>query len=345
MLEDLGLQVSDELAYRQLLALGTCRIDEVAAVLDVTGRKALAVLEVLSSSGMVELADGVATAVPLTSVKALVENATERRVAERERTSELESRRLRARIEAAVERARVHEHMPEFPECQAVDRELYGAQLSSTEEILSLKAVDHRMPAAADQGRRPVHTHLTVGAHKATEYALRGPDYRSKSAQDIFSCCAHPGRAFRWSTVIPMRLEIFDRTIAFLPVNADDLSRGAFVVRSPELIQLLRRIFVDVWFSATPFRKVSVTSARPLISDTQLKVLGQLAQGHTDDRIARTLNMSRSTVARAVRELQDASLARSRFQLALHATREGWLDAETMVAPQRGDGVEGLATV
>jgi DNA-binding NarL/FixJ family response regulator len=62
------------------------------------------------------------------------------------------------------------------------------------------------------------------------------------------------------------------------------------------------------------------------MDEKRLRVLHLLADGYTDERIARRMGVSTRTVVRVVAQLQDDLGAKSRFQLALAAQRAGLID-------------------
>ncbi|MGH3735455.1 MAG: LuxR C-terminal-related transcriptional regulator [Micromonosporaceae bacterium] len=55
------------------------------------------------------------------------------------------------------------------------------------------------------------------------------------------------------------------------------------------------------------------------------RLLALLAAGAGDETIARTLGVSRRTFFRYLEKLMSRAGATTRFQLAMHATRQGWL--------------------
>lgn len=60
----------------------------------------------------------------------------------------------------------------------------------------------------------------------------------------------------------------------------------------------------------------------------QLVTLRLMAEGHTDDAIAKRLGLSGRTVRRIATELMTELGARSRFAAGVHAVRRGWLPAD-----------------
>ena len=57
---------------------------------------------------------------------------------------------------------------------------------------------------------------------------------------------------------------------------------------------------------------------------TERDVLRLLAQGHTDEAVAARLGLSVRTVRRVVKDMLDRTGARSRFELGVRASAQGW---------------------
>lgn len=69
------------------------------------------------------------------------------------------------------------------------------------------------------------------------------------------------------------------------------------------------------------------------LSDEQKRILGFVAKGWTDERIARELKLGVRTVRRRLREAADLMGVKSRIQLALEASRRGLLKGLERVDP------------
>jgi DNA-binding NarL/FixJ family response regulator len=155
-----------------------------------------------------------------------------------------------------------------------------------------------------------------------------------------------------------VKLVVFDRTTALLPVRGDRPRSGSLVVHSPALVEALTTLFENVWAAATP---VSMESRDdwpvpggangpgdpagrtapngpgdpdlPRVDERTREILRLMATGLKDDSIARVLKVSRRTVQKHVTDAGNALGAKTRFQIALRAAERGWLEAE-----HRADG-------
>jgi len=134
---------------------------------------------------------------------------------------------------------------------------------------------------------------------------------------------------------------IFDRAAALLPIWVDRPSSGSLVVHSPALVTALVALFESVWERAEP---VSLTRRHDLseadrglpTSGRDLRtreILRMMAVGMKDETIARILNLSRRTVQQHITDAGSVLGARTRFQIAVLAAKQGWLS-------DQGDSVQ-----
>jgi DNA-binding CsgD family transcriptional regulator len=134
------------------------------------------------------------------------------------------------------------------------------------------------------------------------------------------------GSPARYSPSVPLRVLVLDRRVAFFALDAHDTRRGAYVTTASTLVQLACRLFDDVWQRALAIPGLATPTRSDGPADEQRqRVLDLLAEGYTDERIARDMRVSARTVGRAVAQLQTELGAHSRFQLALFAQQAGLL--------------------
>ncbi|MEW2624125.1 LuxR C-terminal-related transcriptional regulator [Streptomyces sp. NPDC048106] len=162
------------------------------------------------------------------------------------------------------------------------------------------------------------------------------------------------GGKLRLASRVPMKLVVFDRTAAVLPVRGDRPEVGSLVVHSPALVEALAALFESLWAEAAP---VSLESRDdwpvlgganapggadgsegqsgpdvPRVDERTREILRLMATGLKDDSIARVLKVSRRTVQKHVTDAGSALGAKTRFQIALRAAELGWL------GPRHGAG-------
>jgi DNA-binding CsgD family transcriptional regulator len=133
---------------------------------------------------------------------------------------------------------------------------------------------------------------------------------------------ADAGETSRVHPQVPMKLAVFDRRAALLPLSVDQLVDSALVVHPCALLDALVEMFTLLWDQAVPVVPGGVDMA-----DARLMTL--LAAGFKDDAIARQLTLSSRTVGRRVAELMDRLGARTRFQAGVHAQRRLLLEEES----------------
>jgi DNA-binding CsgD family transcriptional regulator len=132
------------------------------------------------------------------------------------------------------------------------------------------------------------------------------------------------GGEVRTAATLPLRMTIFDRKMALIPVNPEHSEIGAVVQRGPGMVAALCALFEQTWQSANPVG----TDRRPDddgLNSQERAIITLLAQGHTDEVIARKLGVSVRTSRRITAELTLRLGARSRFQAGARAVERGWI--------------------
>lgn len=124
---------------------------------------------------------------------------------------------------------------------------------------------------------------------------------------------------------ITERLVIVDRSVVFLPANADRSS--ALEVRQPALVGFLATIFDRLWRLATPMYPRAV-HRRSLngVTPRQRAIAALLVEGHTDAVVSDRLGMNVRTVREHIAKLAATLGSQSRAQLGFLIGRSGILD-------------------
>ncbi|MFH8972846.1 helix-turn-helix domain-containing protein [Streptomyces sp. NPDC017890] len=141
---------------------------------------------------------------------------------------------------------------------------------------------------------------------------------------------------------LPLRMIIYDRRTAIVPIDPEAAARGILVLNGAGVVTALGSLFQLTWEQAQP-----VGAVRPPVperlSPQEQAVLDLLFEGHTDDVVARRLGVSVRTARRVTAELMTRLDARSRFQAGALAMTRGWFGAGDAVAegaPGRGGNGE-----
>ncbi|WP_067168539.1 helix-turn-helix transcriptional regulator [Microtetraspora niveoalba] len=134
------------------------------------------------------------------------------------------------------------------------------------------------------------------------------------------------GMEVRVAPMIPTRMLIYDRQVAIVQADPEDLGGGAVLIRGSDVVRSLAALYEFCWMNASELVDVPRSADGASLTVQQRAVLRLLAAGAKDDAIARSLGVSTRTVTRLVGELTAMLGAGSRFQAGVRATRLGWLD-------------------
>ncbi|MCW2504550.1 MAG: transcriptional regulator [Actinomycetia bacterium] len=126
---------------------------------------------------------------------------------------------------------------------------------------------------------------------------------------------------------LPVKLHLVDDQIGFVELTsheADSLST-ALVVHRCSVLTALIGLFESAWAQALPLDPGAGLDGGAAIRGGDKLLLALLCAGLADDITARELGISQRTYYRRLRLLMARTGATTRFQLAVHATRAGWI--------------------
>ncbi|SNS95619.1 helix-turn-helix domain-containing protein [Actinacidiphila glaucinigra] len=135
---------------------------------------------------------------------------------------------------------------------------------------------------------------------------------------------ARLGGRIRTTPSLPTRMIIMDRLTAMIPVSSDDTAAGAVLLTGQGTLTALCALFETTWEAAQPLGEIVPTNPNGLTGQ-QATALRLLAEGHTDEAIAKRLGVSHRTARRIASELMERLDARSRFEAGVRAVQRGWL--------------------
>jgi DNA-binding CsgD family transcriptional regulator len=330
MLEPLGLSVGEEIAYAWLVDSGPVTLADLADCLP-EGHTAATDLEVLvaglQSKGLVSRLPGQ----PDRIVACAPENTLER---------------LALQQEEALHQARVQ--IRELQDRYRLAPRHEGSRQELVEIVHGREAIAARTALLLDSARdefrgfdKPPYFDDPHGLNPA-EFRMLARGIRCRCIYDRSSLMEVPdyleiiekliaaGEEARILDV-PMKLGIADRQLALLPLEPD-LSRpkAELFVRASALLEALIELFEMFWERAEPLHLDSVIGnpgdcQQDGPAEDDRRLLQLLAAGLTDDAIGHQLHISQRTLQRRLRDLQRRLDAPTRFQLAVHACRSGWL--------------------
>ncbi|MEV0790086.1 LuxR C-terminal-related transcriptional regulator [Kribbella sp. NPDC050459] len=314
MLESVGVDEPDEEAYRALLSAPGCDIRELAGRLGRDEQDVVATVGRLEKLGLLtSTSDDPVRLLPTrpdVAVDALVAV----------RRAELDRVRAEARV-LLSELSTQEQYRPENLVEVIVGQEAIAARFAQL-----LNGTGHQLlvldrppyAAQADESDSAVRGLLGEGV---VVHGIYSPDSLDiPGGVDEAYSAADAGETSRVHPQVPMKLAVFDRKIALLPLSVDQLVDSALVVHPCALLDALIEMFWLLWDQAVPV----VPAAKADPTDARLMTL--LAAGFKDDAIARQLALSSRTVGRRVAELMETLGARTRFQAGIHAQRRHLLE-------------------
>lgn len=218
-----------------------------------------------------------------------------------------------------------------------------GGQHTDVEELHGIDAVRERLEVLTHETLYEVVCFAPGGAQSAAslqaskpldeQLLSRGVDIRTVYLDSVRNdpntvSYAHwlteSGGQVRTAPMLPLRMIIIDREVAVVPINPEQSAAGIALLRGPGAVTAMRALFDQVWAQATPLGAAQRRDEHGLTAQ-ESTLLRLLAQGDTDDAMARKLGVSVRTVRRISSELMAQLGARSRFQAGVRATQRGWL--------------------
>ncbi|WP_160159369.1 helix-turn-helix transcriptional regulator [Streptomyces sp. SLBN-118] len=172
----------------------------------------------------------------------------------------------------------------------------------------------HRDLAALDQGVQleAIYAHHLVAVPHLAEYLTE---------------VSRHGAEIRVAPAVPLRMIVIDDDIAILPIDPTETARGAFAVRSRQVVAALRAIFGFHWAVAAPLTSVhGAEEVGEMLSPFEKMVFHMMAMGSKDEAIARQLGISTRTLSRKVSRLLERLRVQTRFQAAVKLSESGMLD-------------------
>ena len=132
------------------------------------------------------------------------------------------------------------------------------------------------------------------------------------------------GGTVRTTPTLPLRMVLFDREIALLPIDPEDTRLGAVQVSGRGVITALVTLFEQVWEASIPLGDESRHGEEELTGQER-ELLRLLSQGLTDEVAARRLGISLRTARRMMAGIMERLGAHSRFEAGWRARERRWL--------------------
>lgn len=325
MLADLGLTADAEIVYKAVLNEPSWRIRDLVEHLNLTERRVRRALDQLADLQLVRA--GVADFDPWVTVSPDVGLTALLTVAESElRQREEIVRRARAAISAiATQHLARRSHVTDtirIDSLAGARKRLAELTAIATVECLSMTPGGLQMSDAIAAGRPLAEGALGRGVRIMCIYqdSVRNDPRTLDRARGL----TEQGGKVRTFPTLPLPMVLFDRTTALLPISPSDAGHGVIEVHQPSVITALSALFNSYWHQAQQLDAPATPGHNGLMAQEQ-EVLRLLADGHTDETVARRLGVSVRTLRRTIAELSERLSADSRFQFGVLASRRGWL--------------------
>jgi DNA-binding CsgD family transcriptional regulator len=216
--------------------------------------------------------------------------------------------------------------LPEHLVAVVSDREQISnlsASLINTarKDWMTLENLATDMPLTEDFTQPPLPA---VGGQVRCRSIYAAAAMHDPAARRIIEACAEAGEQARLLPSVPMKMKLADTTTAMLPLTPNGTA-AALVVRAPVIITALRDYFELLWDRATPLKPIRQAPSGDRLPLAQQKVLELMAEGLNDDKIARRLAISTTTVRRHITAIIHRLGVSSRFAAGAAAQRKGWI--------------------
>jgi sugar-specific transcriptional regulator TrmB len=328
-LETLGISADEERAYRALLSRRLASASDLSSALDVPARAMQRLLDALATKGLAthspERPRRYMPVPPEFAVEAIVS----------QRQAELE------RARAAIPELKKHAshvrddagrgEVVELVTSRDAERRIFEhAQHAARDEVVTLV----RPPLRVTRLDTPFEQDQKLQRNARA----RGVRYRSIVDADYLALPGAPARVrsesesgeeLRVFPKLPFKIAIFDRRIAFIPLNPHEPESATLLVRSSALLDALYALFESLWerstplaFSAAGVPRIARAAAR--VPEAAAKLIPLLAAGLNDKAIAHEIDVSSATLNRRLSELMKGLDTRTRFQMGWRAALESF---------------------
>ena len=331
VLNVIGLPAEAETVYEVLLEGGAATAGQLATLTGLTPHRARSALRELATRGLVGQGPGRPahyTAIdPGVALDLLLLRRREEIRQARNRVQELSERFHHA--EASQEQSQLVEILTGR---ETIQQRVWSAQRRARRELRTLDKPPYATRPDADPagGREYL---LEQGGTVRNIYERASVEMPGRITGDIRSGSAR-GEQDRVLPELPTKLVLVDDRLAILPVATPALD-SAIIVHHPALLSALAALFENLWQVALPLETVALGAGHAARaahaaqagqpSQEERNILALLTTGLPDDAVARQLGLSDRTYQRRIHDMMERLGARTRFQLARHAGRRGWL--------------------
>lgn len=214
----------------------------------------------------------------------------------------------------------------ELSDARDVATHLYAAAERCRHEVISFRPEGWLLPAPAGASLPPVSATALldrgVRVRLLLQHAVRA-DIRSRAQLDRL---VERGAEIRTAGELPRQLVIFDSESAFLiPDDQAASGRAGVAIRHRHAVRLLTEMVAPTWSSAQTYT-VKEIGYHGVADNLHRTIVELLADGLTDEAIARRLGVSVRTCRRHIATVLRGLDAVSRFQAGVLASATGMVD-------------------
>ncbi len=327
MLATLGLDSTSEAVYRSMLAHpqdGVAALGQRLALPDPEVRRALDTLSELALLRPSADRRGEFRAVSPDIGMEILMSRQQADIAAQQMRIEA-SRAAAAQLIAEYADLRPAAHHPGVEQLVGLDQirdRLTGLTRDMRQEVMTFSPDGGQKPENIEAAKPLDESLLERGIRMRTVYldSVRN----SPHTVEYVNWLAERGGQVRTVPSLPTRMIVVDRATAVIPVNSDDTAAAAVVLTGHGTLTALCALFENVWAGAQPLGEAAARDGHGL-SPQESAAVKLLADGHTDEAIAKRLGVSPRTARRLATELMERLGARSRFEAGVRAVQQGWL--------------------
>lgn len=319
----IGIGATQELVYRALVAQPDATISMLASKLGLSREKVVGALEAVAERGLAARSavghDRYVPAPPAVALGAIVTQYRDdlRRV-------DVVLAELAEEYRLASRARTIQDVIEVVAGVEAIRHRFDQLQLGAKEEVLAFVTGPTVAVSCAENTARLRARERGVGYRRVIDRTeLERPEVVSEMTARI-----RGGEQIRVVATLPVKLIIADRSTALVGLLNDGIPAALFV-HSSGLLDGLVALFDSTWRAGVPL----LVGGDGLVEGTtesgieaaDMKILGFLLAGLTDQSVAGQLDVSVRTVQRRVKHLMEIAGVQTRMQLAWHAARNGWV--------------------
>lgn len=318
-LELVGVSRLEENIYRALLPRPRADVAEIARNLGVAPGKVRQALSELETKGLVSRTPGSRPSYIAARPELALEALVLRRIADLEQVLR-EASRLGERFEATS----VDHPGPAAVELvRGFDATLQWAMQVQRSASREVRVIDVPPPLVPPLGPNPTELEL-LGRGFVYRVLYHETSFEVPGKLDAARACIEAGEQARIYSGEPIKLLIADRKLALAYDAKLGRVQDSLIVHPSFLLDALVMLFDLLWAQSVPLHVDGIPGVPGediALSGLDRQLLGLLAAGAKDERIARQLGIGLRTVRRRTAHLMTVLGARTRFQAGMKAAK------------------------